>query len=76
MFFNKKEKQIVNGIIKGHLQEINRLQEELKKEKENSKRWEEAYNRKEYAVAKLSVELCVAEEKLNKLEKNRGNKNE
>ena len=67
--FSKKKKQIVNGIIRGHLQEINRLEKELQKEKENSKRWEEAYNRKEYAVAKLSVELCVVEDKLNKLEK-------
>ena len=67
--FSKKKKQIVSGIIRGHLQEINRLEKELQKEKENSKRWEEAYNRKEYAVAKLSVELCVVEDKLNKLEK-------
>ena len=69
MFSSKKKQQIVSGIVKGHLQEINRLEKELEKEKENSKRWEEAYNRKEYAVAKLSVELCVVEDKLNKLEK-------
>ena len=68
MFLNKK-KQIVNGIIRGHLQEINRLEKELQKEKENSKKWEDAYNRKEYTAAKLSVELCVAESKIDKLEK-------
>ena len=69
MFSSKKKQQIVSGIVKGHLQEINRLEKELEKEKQNSKRWEEAYNRKEYTAAKLSVELCVAESKIDKLEK-------
>ena len=54
--------------LKEYLAEINRLRELLEKEKKDKELWKDAYERKEFTVAKLSIELCVAQSKLNKLE--------
>ena len=94
--FSSKKKQIVNGIIRGHLQEINRLEKKLQKEKENIENkennicnlleankelsiansylekkiimLEKALKKKEIMLCDLNTRLCVAEDKIKKLE--------
>ena len=96
MFSSKKKQQIVSGIVKGHLQEINRLEKEIKKEKENIENkennicnlleankelsiansylekkiimLEKVLKKKEIMLCDLNTRLCVAEDKLKKLE--------